>query len=300
MGAGATLRPMLDRRPELVVVAVAFLWGTIGVIVRQVDLPAAAIVAVRVWVASVVLGWWLARHRGRLPGAALLSHRPVRSLAVGAILAGHWVALFAALQRAPIGIVLFVTYLAPVGVAVAAPRALGEVVGVRTVAALALGLAGAALLLGPAAGDASTSGLLLAGVAAASYVVLMLVAKPLAETYGGVRLAFIEMSVAGIVLVPFVAGLGWGPPQAEWLWLVVLGVVHTAVAIVLFLSALARLPATSVGILSYVEPAAAVLFGWLLLSETPGPATLAGGVLVVVAGALVIGATREDVVGVPR
>lgn len=287
-------------RPELVVVAVGFLWGTIGVIVREVDLPAAAIVAVRVWVASLVLGGWLALRRDRIAGAALLSHRPLRSLAVGALLAGHWVALFAALQRAPIGIVLFVTYLAPVGVAVAAPRALGEAVGPRTVGALALGLAGAALLLGPAAGDASTSGLLLAGVAALSYVALMLVAKPLAETYGGLRLAFIEMTVAGIVLVPFVARLGWGPPQGEWLWLLVLGVVHTAVAIVLFLGALARLPATSVGILSYIEPAAAVLFGWLLLSERPGPATVAGGLLVIGAGALVIGATRQDVAGVPR
>ena len=42
---------MPARSPELVVVGVAFLWGTIGVIVREVDLPAAAIVAGRVWVA---------------------------------------------------------------------------------------------------------------------------------------------------------------------------------------------------------------------------------------------------------
>ena len=290
---------MPARRPELVVAAVAVLWGTIGVIVREVDLPAAAIVAVRVWVASAVLGIWLAVRRDRVPGPPLLSHRPWRAVGVGALLAAHWVALFAALQRAPIGIVLFVTYLAPVGVAAGAPRALGEAVGPRTVAALALGLAGAALLLGPAAGDASTSGLLLAALAAVGYVGLMLVAKPLSEVYGGLRLALIEMAVAGVVLVPVVVRLAWGPPRAAWLWLVVLGLVHTAIAIALFLGALARLPATSVGILGYLEPASAVVFGWLLLSETPGPATVVGGGLVIGAGVLVVRSTREDVTRVP-
>ena len=141
--------------PALTVAMVAALWGTIGVIVRHVDLPAAAIVASRVWVASVVLGLWLAV--ADVPGAPLLRHRPARTVLAGVVLAGHWVALVEALQRAPIGTVLLLTYLAPVGVAVAAPRALGEVVGRATVTALALGVAGMALVVLPG-GDGGPAG----------------------------------------------------------------------------------------------------------------------------------------------
>lgn len=102
------------------------------------------------------------------------------------------------------------------------------------------------------------------------------------------RLAFQEMAVAGVVLLPVAAAAGWGPPHATWLWLLVLGVVHSGAAVAIYLAALARLPATSVGILAYLEPVSAVLFGWLLLSETPHPATIAGGALILVAGWIVV------------
>ena len=42
------------------------------------------------------------------------------------------------------------------------------------------------------------------------------------------------------------------------------------------------------GILGYLEPVSVVLLGWLVLGAVPSPATLAGGALIVAAGALVI------------
>lgn len=283
--------------PALTVALAATLWGTIGVIVRHVDLPAVAIVASRVWLAAAALGIWLAVRP--VPGAPLLRHRPARTLAAGAVLAGHWVALVEALQRAPIGTVLLITYLSPVLVAVAAPRALGEVVGRTTVVALALGVAGTALVVLPGGGDGPTdggaAGILVAAVAGASLALLTILSKPLSEAYGGPRLAFLEMAVAGVVLAPLAATARWGDPEAAWLWLVVLGVVHSGAAVALYLGALARLPATSVGILAYLEPASAVLFGWLLLSETPHVATVAGGALILVAGGLVVRAGSAPV-----
>lgn len=274
------------------VAAMAVLWGTIGPIVREVDLPAVAIVASRVWFASVALAVWLAWCHRRNPDfsapTALLSHRPARVLANGAVLAVHWVALFAALQRAPVGTVLLITYLAPVGVAALAKRTLGEQATRRTLLALGVALLGVALVAGPSVGRADGDGVVLACVAAALYVVVVLVAKPLSSVYGGPRLAFLQFSAAGVVLIPFAAQTGWGSPSASWLWLLVLGLVHTALAVGVYLGALALLPATQVGVLSYLEPASAVVFGWLLLAEAPTPLTLVGGVLIAVAGVVVL------------
>jgi drug/metabolite transporter (DMT)-like permease len=282
--------------PALVVAAVAVVWGSIGVLVRWVDLPATVIVWARVTIAATALGAWLAFRRGRTEGAPLLRYQPWRTLAAGVLLAGHWVALFAALRRAPIWTVLLVTYLAPVGIAATAPLVLRERVGGRTLAALGVALAGTALVVSPAVEGASATGVALAGLAAGSYVVLVLVSKPLSQVYGGVKLAFLEMVAASVVLVPSLGDVPWDDAQPSWAWLLVLGVVHTALGVGLYLSALARLPATSVGILGYLEPASAVVFGWLLLSEDPGPATLVGGALIVVAGAVVMRAGREDAV----
>jgi drug/metabolite transporter (DMT)-like permease len=279
---------------------VCSVWGTIPLIVRRVPLPAAAIVAVRLWVAALGLGAALVvtRRRSATDRPRLLSVRPILCLASGLVLAVHWISLFSAYKRAPAGTVILIVYLAPIGVAALAPATLGERVGSRTLWALAVGAAGFVLVAWPAVHGASAAGLGLALLAAVMFVVLVLVSKPLSEAYGGLRLAFMEMAGAGVILIPIALGTAWGHPQASWLWLLVLGLVHTAVGIGLYLGALARVPATHVAILGYLEPASVVLCGWLFLSQRPAVETIVGGVLIVLAGALVVRSTTmtEEVV----
>lgn len=289
------------RRPELTLVAVCSGWGTIPLLVRHVDLPASAIVFSRLSIAAVGLGAVVVaeRRRGR-GGRRLLSFRPGLCAAAAAILAVHWLALFAAYERAASGTVILIVYLAPVGVAALAPLLLGERHGRRTLAALALGLAGFVLVAAPAVRSSSVAGLLLAGLAAVTFVALVLVSKPLAEAYGGLRIAFMEMAGATVLLAPVAAASGWGPPRPAWGWLVVLGLVHTALGTALYLEGLARVPATHVAILGYLEPAAVVVLGWLFLNEDPGPSTLVGGALIVAAGWLTVARPVVEVpTGVP-
>lgn len=295
-------------RPQLTLVAVCTGWGTIPLLIRHIDLPASAIVFSRLSIAAVGLGAALlvdgrrrsqqgqARHR---QAPKLLSYRPGLCLAAAAILAAHWLALFAAYQRAPTGTVILIVYLAPVGVAALAPRTLGERHSPRTLVALAVGVVGFALVAGPAVRGSSAVGLALALFAAASFAALVLVSKPLSEAYGGLRVAFIEMAGATVCLIPVAATAGWGSPQPAWAWLVVLGLVHTALGTALYLEALGRVPATHVAILGYLEPTAVVVLGWLFLHETPVPATLAGGVLIVAAGWLTVTARPVAAVEVP-
>lgn len=281
-------------RPYLLLGAVTAGWGTIPVLAGLVDLPSALIVAIRLWTAALCLGAVLvvqhrrSRHAGSVTGAArprLLSEQPVRCLLTAAVLGAHWLALFAAYKRAPAGTVILIVYLAPIGVAALAPRFLGERLGRRTLVALAAATAGFALLAIPTVGAAGASGLVLSLVAAVLFVVLILLSKTLAPIYGGLRLAFMELAGAGALLIPVAALTAWPAPSASWLWVVVLGVVHTALGITLYLGVLAEIPATHVGVLSYLEPVVVVLAAWLWLGQRPAVATIGGGLLVVAAGA---------------
>src|SRR5688572_17418879 len=123
------------------------MWGTIPLVARSLDLPATAIVFARVWIAAAGLGVLVVA--GRSPGPRLFSYRPRLVLLAGALLAVHWTAMFAAYRRAPADTVVFLVFLAPVGVAVLAPRLLGERTDGRTIATLALAVAGLALVAGP-------------------------------------------------------------------------------------------------------------------------------------------------------
>jgi drug/metabolite transporter (DMT)-like permease len=288
------------RRPWAVLLVVCSGWGTIGLVVRAVDLPAAAITSARVWIGAVGLGIVLLAGRG-VRGPALFSHRPGRVALTGAILGVHWLAFVAALQRAPIGTVVLIVFLGPVGVAVAAPRVLGERSNRRTLVALALALGGLALVALPDVRSSGVSGPALALLAAALFVALVLASKPLATAYGGLRLAFLELAVAGVVLLPAGLRVGWGRPAPSWLWLVVLGLLHTALGVSLYLAALARVPAVHAGVLGYLEPAGAVVCGWLFLDEHPVLATIAGATMIVAAGVLVVRAetAHTGAIGVP-
>ena len=131
--------------------------------------------------------------------------QPWRCCLTAAVLGVHWLALFAAYQRAPAGTVILIVYLAPIGVAALAPRLLGERLGRASLAALAAATVGFGLLAAPTVRSAGAAGLALSLVAAALFVVLILLSKPLAEVYGGLRLAFMELGGAGLLLVPVAA-----------------------------------------------------------------------------------------------
>ena len=280
-------------------------WGTIPLLTRGIDLSPAAIVVVRVWagVAGLALAASVRRRRAAPSGAAgtVRGPRPsLRALLVGPLLAIHWTAMFAGYQHAAADVVVFVVFLAPIGIAVVAPRALGERLTPRTIVALAVAVAGFALVTGPALDGASAVGVGYAALSAATLVVLVVVSKPLAESLGGFRLARIELAGAGVVLLPVLVTTGWGGTTArQWSALLVLGFVHTGIGIAVYLDALAKVPATSVGILGYLEPVGVVVFSWLFLAVAPAVTTVAGGALIVLAGALVLRAAATTQPEVP-
>jgi drug/metabolite transporter (DMT)-like permease len=275
---------LTERRAALLVAGTASLWGSVGVVIRQVDLPAVALVSARIWIAAPALALFVSRTQRDLPW----QWRPTPRLLVnGVILAAHWVSFIAALQRAPIGTVLLITYLAPVGIAALAPAVLGETVPPRTKVALAVAVAGIALIAAPAIDGAEGIGILLAFVTGALYVPLALLNKSLSDSHGGVQLALWQLLIAGVVILPFAVLADWGSPSISWLWLIVLALVYTAFAFATYLTALARIAATRAAVLLYLEPASAVVYGWLLLDEEPTVSMLLGGALVVAAGVLV-------------
>jgi drug/metabolite transporter (DMT)-like permease len=279
-------------------------WGTIPVVLHHVPLPATAQVFARVWLAAaglaIVVAVRAARglDRDRPP---LGSQRPALVAVAAGVLALHWVAEFSAYKYAPAGTVILIVYLAPVGIALVGARVLGEHVGPRSLAALAIAVLGTVLVARPRGGEAA--GLAWAAVAAVSFVALVVASKPLAEAYGGMRTSLMEMAGAGLLLIPAAAQAHWAMPAAAWAWLLLLGFGHTALLTAIYLACLAQVPATSVGILGYIEPVSVLFFGWLLLSQRPGLATVLGGALIVVGGALVISdrsEIEEVAVVVPR
>ena len=293
----------------LALVAVA--WGSIGVVVRQVHLPAVVIAGSRCWLGAACLTLVRVRRRRAVDAIdaadvadaavpaelrpAPRSRRPSRvapivAIALGVLLAVHWLALVGAQQRAPLGTVLLITYLAPVIATVLAPRVLGETVPIRSIGALAISLAGIALLVRPTHG--SGTGVALAIVAAVTYAAMILGLKLSVREVDPLTLTHLQLTVAGLALAVPAALANWGTPAWRWLWLVVLGVLLTGGTQTLFVGLLGRLPVSTASVLTCLEPVSAIVFAWTLLGEQPSATTVVGGIAVLVAAMMVATAPR--------
>lgn len=262
---------------SLVVLTAA--WGTIPLIVRSVGLSTQQLVAMRLLLGALpLLAVLLIRGVPRLS-----TSQWVRVVGLGALLAFHWVAFFWSLNTTTVAIALVLVYLAPVAMATLAPMVLGEPLRARAAIALAVALAGVVLVARPGEG-ATTEGVVSGLLAAVTFTGLVLAGKPIAQQIGPLRLATMETSVAALLMLPWAVSAF---PEAvdSWWQLSILGVLLTGLAGYVYWRSVAALPVATVAVLSYMEPASAVVWAAVFLGETGDLVTWLGVILVLVAGA---------------
>jgi drug/metabolite transporter (DMT)-like permease len=262
---------------SLVVLTAA--WGTIPLIVRSVELSTQQLVAMRLILGALpLLVVLLSRGLPRLGASQWL-----RVIGLGALLAFHWVAFFWSLTTTTVAIALVLVYLAPVAMATLAPIVLGESLQRRSMVALAIALAGVVLVARPGEG-ATTEGVVSGLLAAASFAGLVLAGKPIAQQIGPLRLATLETAVAALLMIPWAVS-AFPEAVASWWQLSILGVLLTGLAGYVYWRSVAALPVATVAVLSYMEPASAVVWAALFLGESGDPVTWLGVMLVLIAGA---------------
>ena len=117
-----------------------------------------------------------------------------------------------------------------------------------------------------------------------AYAILILLVRVFAQGYDPVVLTFFQSLMMCLLLLPFVREF---PVHAVWSFFVV-GIVHSAIAPVLYFKGLNRVRANQAAVLGYLEPVCAILFGMVILSEFPSPESLAGGALILFSGYITI------------
>lgn len=277
----------------------ATLWGTIPLLVRNVSAPAVVVVFWRLFFAAAAVAPMFALRPHLRRELADLPRRAYGALALqGALLALNWVLFFTALKFAPVAVAELLAYCGPVFVAALTPLLSSDRFDRRIVLPLVLALAGIVVILGPnrfvLTSPAALLGAACAFASALTYAGLILNGKRLLQGFSSAVYMFVESVVAAILLLPAVFFLPHPEGATEWLSLVALGAVLTAGTGFLFVGALRDVRADRVAVLTYLEPASAVVFAALFLGEPLTLPTLVGGVLVIAAGVIVARLAPEE------
>ena len=273
---------------------VYIVWGSTYLAIRVMveTVPPLLGAGVRFAVAGAVMVGVLALRRSVRPTRAQL----LSALLVGALLPGANAVVSVAEQEVPSSIAALLIGSVPLWV-ILLRRASGDSVPRASVGAVLMGFAGVALLLRPGeqSGDATFIGLLACVIAAAMWASgsfasprLQLPRDPLVSTGWQMLMGGLVILVAG-----FVSGEAGDVDFAAFstrsvLALTYLVAIGSWVAFTAYAWLLQNAPISRVATYAYVNPAVAIVLGWLILDEVITPITLIGAAIIVASVALVV------------
>lgn len=207
----------------------------------------------------------------------------------GAAIVVNWVLLFAAYSRASISMATAVYNTQPFMLVALGALVFRERIGASTIAWLAVAFVGLVFVVKVEPAVLALPGQYLVGVAyavgaAAMYAVSSIITKRLKGTPPHL-LALIQVSLGVLLLAPFVRFDALPANGAQWLDLIVLGIVHTGLMYVLLYGAIQKLPTSLTGALSFIYPVVAIIVDRVAFGQTLAWIQVLGAALILLAAA---------------
>jgi drug/metabolite transporter (DMT)-like permease len=276
-----------------------------GTLATWASAPASLLLVLRFAVAALLLGAVFARKR-RLAGLLAPAMWP-RLLAMGVLDAGALLLYFVAIRETGVAVASFLLFIQPVWVALLAPRLLGSATERAVYAAIGLALVGLVVILVPTlAGEgvhASALGLAAGFGSGLCYAGFTLLIKGLTRRFDSGALVLAECTLDGLFLLPLALwqtlGTGYTPTARDLFAALVLGVLCTAIAYLLWMEGTSRVRVQHSAVLGFLTPVAAPVYALLLLGQTVSPWTVAGGALILGAGMVVVLGGQQDLAEPP-
>lgn len=260
------------------------IFGTIGLIVRYIPLSSAVIACARgvmglLFLLGVML---LTKKKPDLPAI----RRNLRLLILsGAAIGFNWILLFEAYRYTTVATATVCYYLAPLILLLACPL-LGEKLTGRKLLCVGVAMLGLVFVSGVLQQIPSPNelrGVLFGVGAAVLYASVMFMNKKLSPIPAYYK-TVLQLGSAAIVIVPYIfltEGLPTGSlTAAQWILLLVVGIVHTGIAYAMYFGSMKGLRAQTIAVFSYLDPVIAVLLSALVLQEPMTWSNLLGALLI--------------------
>lgn len=257
------------------------IFGTIGIFVELIALPSGLIAAFRgITGALVILIVMLLK--GHKPDIKNIKKKLWLLILSGIAIGFNWILLFEAYRHTGIPVATVCYYTAPVIVMALSPFILKEKLKLKQVICIILALCGIVSVSGVLQGGTSKIfGVALGLGAAVLYASVVLMNKFMGEVPAYEKTA-IQLMSAGLVVLPYALFTSTDitiNPKALVLLLIV-GIVHTGFAYLLYFDAVKKLKAQTVAIFSYIDPASAIILSAVIFMQIPKGYELIGALLI--------------------
>ena len=275
----------LFKNSRLMLIASMVIFGTLGPFVRNISVSSGELALYRAVMATVIIGGFLFVTKQKIPFEKIKKQIPLLLLS-GVAMSFNWILLFEAYKYTTVSVATLSYYFAPVLVTVVCPILFKEKMGAKQWICFGMSTLGIALITG--IGDLSQGSSHFKGIAfglgaAVLYATVILLNKFI-KGVDGIHRTFLQFAAAVITLIPYVlftSGVNVASLNGKgWVYLIIVGVVHTGVTYCLYFSSLKELPGQKAAILSYIDPLVAVLVSVVILGEDMTLPQIIGGALI--------------------
>ncbi|MBI5589249.1 MAG: DMT family transporter [Deltaproteobacteria bacterium] len=271
---------MTNKRTGLIQINLAvFLFGFAGLFGKFIHIHPAAITFGRTFFAGITLFIGLILTRTAL---SIQSFRDFLTLLLsGFVLAVHWFTFFQSIQVSSVAIGLLSFSSFPLFVTFMEPYFFGERLKVFDVIISVIVVMGLVLVI-PAFDFSNhvTQGVFWGVLSGLTFAFLSLLNRMHVGRHQPLAIAFYQLVFATLFSLPAVFFSGASPTSRDILLLLVLGVMCTALAQLLFIGSLRHIKAQLASVIAGLEPVYGIVFAFLLLSEVPSLRTCIGGLLI--------------------
>lgn len=256
------------------------LLGGTALFSKIIPLDGAAISFARACVAAIVLTVLVKVTERRIRLHSLLDYR--NGIILGVLMAVHWVTYFYAMQFSTVATGMIALYTYPVMIVLIEPLLNKQLPHKVDFLMALLVLTGVALMVPELSLESEyTVGILLGVLSAVFFAARNIMSHRVFSHYSGMKNMMFQSTIIACVLFPFEYHHFAELSANTFAWIVLLGVLFTALPHSLIVNGLRSIKAKTMSLVSCLSPFYGTIFAAVLLAEYPNWQTLVGGALVV-------------------
>lgn len=263
---------------SVLLVATLFI-STSGVLGKYIAMPAEAIILCRAFLASLLIYTFCRFTKVSLK---IQSKKDLVSFIIsGFFMGAHWVTYFYALKLSNVALGMLSLYTFPVITAFLEPFFTKQKINSIHIFLAILVLIGVYVLVPEFSFENhQLQGILFGVLSAVFYALRNLMVKRHVKTYNGSMIMLCQMIVITIFLLPILFFSDFSNTYSQIPLLILIALLTTAIGHTLMVKSLQHFSATTVSIISSVQPIFGIIIAYLFVNEIPNTSTFIGGSLI--------------------
>lgn len=273
-------------KSKVQVIISMLIFGSISIFVRKIDLPSSVISLLRGIIGSLFLFLFSLITKKKISVKSIKDNLFLLFLS-GAAMGFNWIFLFQAYKYTTVSNATLTYYFAPAIVMLLSPFILKEKLDFKKFLCVILAIIGLFMVVNTGGVANSSNNHILGityGLLAAMLYASVIIINKFFKNLTGLETTLMQLVISVIVLTPYVILVE--KPRVEMLkvefipYILILGIVYTGFAYLLYFSGMQNLKAQTIAVLSYIDPITAVIISSLLLSESMSAVQIVGGILI--------------------